>query len=73
MGAFFGKNPPSGPAEALPGYVNAIKEKNSNLTKFGVLGVSYFCPPPVSIGKILKNEPANFIKHSTAGVARLLR
>ena len=44
LGAFFGKNPPTGPAEALPGYVNAIKEKSPSLTKFGVLGVSHSPP-----------------------------
>ena len=40
LGGFFGKNPPSGVAGAMPGYVKAVKEQNSSITKFGVLGVS---------------------------------
>ncbi|KAK3191130.1 hypothetical protein K4F52_002716 [Lecanicillium sp. MT-2017a] len=38
LGGFFEKNPPTGPPAALPDYVNAIKQKNSALTKFGILG-----------------------------------
>lgn len=40
LGAFFGKFPPPQVAAEVPGYVSAIKEKNSSLSKFGILGVS---------------------------------
>lgn len=38
LGAFFGKFPPPNVAAKVPSYVQAVKEKNSTLTKFGILG-----------------------------------
>ncbi|CAH0016765.1 unnamed protein product [Clonostachys rhizophaga] len=40
LGAFFGKYPPPKVAAQIPDYVQAIKDKDSSLTKFGILG---FC------------------------------
>jgi hypothetical protein len=40
LGAFFGKYPPPKVAAQIPDYVQAIKDKDSSLSKFGILGVS---------------------------------
>ncbi|KAK3298377.1 Alpha/Beta hydrolase protein [Chaetomium fimeti] len=40
LGAFFGKNPPAGVAQSLPGYVDSLKAKHPEIKSWGVLG---FC------------------------------
>jgi hypothetical protein len=40
LGAFFGKNPPSGVAQALPGFVDTLKAKHPEIKSWGILGVS---------------------------------
>jgi hypothetical protein len=39
LGAFFGKFPPPATAGNVPAFVQAVKEKNPSLSKFGILGV----------------------------------
>ena len=41
LGKFFEKYPPPKIAGHLPGYVKALKEKNSSISKFGILGVRF--------------------------------
>ncbi len=43
LGEFFGTYPPPKVAGQVPAYVDAIKAKDSAVTKFGILGV---CSPP---------------------------
>lgn len=40
LGDFFGKNPPSGAADAMPLFANAIKQSNAKINRFALLGVS---------------------------------
>lgn len=40
LGDFFGRNPPSGAADALPLYANAVKQGNPKINRFALLGVS---------------------------------
>jgi len=40
LGAFFGKNPPTGVAQALPGFVDALKAKHPEIKSWALLG---FC------------------------------
>jgi hypothetical protein len=42
LGDFFKTYPPPKIAGLIPDYVNAIKAKDSSISKFGLLGV---CPP----------------------------
>lgn len=39
LGAFFGKFPPPATAGNVPAFVQAVKDKNPSLNKFGILGV----------------------------------
>jgi hypothetical protein len=39
LGAWFGKNPPGGVAERLPGLVKALEAKYPSIKSWGVLGV----------------------------------
>lgn len=40
LGEFFGKFPPPKVAGQVPDYVKALKERDSSITKFAILGVS---------------------------------
>lgn len=48
LGEFFGTYPPPKIAGLVPDYVKALKEKNSALSKFGIIGVR--APPHPSCG-----------------------
>ena len=45
LGEFFGQYPPDKVAAQLPDYVKALKEKDSSLTSFGIIGVRYWSHP----------------------------
>lgn len=38
LGAFFGKNPPPGVAEKVPGYIKAVQEKNPQIKEWAIMG-----------------------------------
>lgn len=45
LGAFFGTYPPPKVAGQVPGFVDAVKAKDSSISKFGIIGVRCCLPP----------------------------